>query len=92
MNQWCFKAQRYYKSVDCHVAYKWVYPTLNPYSKSVQRYKNVARLRQQALEAAREAGADYLLVSLVASIYCHNIPTSHIFVAQLLISLLFHCV
>ena len=35
----------------------------------VQRSKNKARLRQQALEAALTAGADYLLVSQICSHY-----------------------
>ena len=50
--------------MDCHTSFKWKYPTSNPYSKPVQRYKNIAWLRQEALETARIAGADYLLVRM----------------------------
>ena len=63
MGNWCAVVKRLYLSVDCYTSHVWLYPTRNPSSKPVQRYKNVARLRQQALEAAREAGADYLFVS-----------------------------
>ena len=60
-------SKTHYKSVDCHASYQWEYPTRNPFSMPVQRSKNKARLRQQALEAALTAGADYLLVSLTCS-------------------------
>ena len=63
MKHWCFKTRKVYKSVDCRASNKWEYPTSQPYSVSVQRSKKKARLRQEALEAALTAGADYLLVS-----------------------------
>ena len=63
LKHWCRRVRELYKSVDCHASYTWTYPTRDPYSTSVHRYKNKARLRQQALEAALTAGADYLLVS-----------------------------
>ena len=61
---WCYKVKSLYKSVDCHASNDWIYPTVQPYSQSVQRSKNKARLRQQALETARTAGADYMVVGL----------------------------
>ena len=63
VNRWCYMSRSQYKSVDCHGSFTWEYPTKKPYSTSVQRSKKKARLRQQALEAALTAGADYLLVS-----------------------------
>ena len=63
LQSWCRAVSELYKSVDCEASYRWTYPTKNPYSKSVHRSKNKARLRQQALEAALTASADYLLVS-----------------------------
>ena len=63
LKHWCRRVRELYKSVDCHASYTWTYPTRDPYSTSVHRSKNKARLRQQALEAALTAGADYLLVS-----------------------------
>ena len=67
VNIWCYKVKSLYKSVDCRASNDWMYPTVQPYSQSVQRSKNKARLRQQALEAALTAGADYLLVGLFTS-------------------------
>ena len=52
-------------SVDCHSSSEWIYPTRDPYEKPNQWYKHVAKLRQKALDTAREAGADYLLVRLI---------------------------
>ena len=65
VDEWCSMAQSQYKLIDCHVSFEWDYPTMNPYSKPTQHSNNKARLRQQALEAALAAGADYLLVSTI---------------------------
>ena len=63
IEEWCSAAKHVYTSVDCHSSSEWIYPTRDPYAMPEEHYLNVARLRQKALEAAREAEADYLLVS-----------------------------
>ncbi|CAI8006303.1 Procollagen galactosyltransferase 1 [Geodia barretti] len=81
LKHWCRRVRELYKSVDCHASYTWTYPTRDPYSTSVHRYKNKARLRQQALEAALTAGADYLL-SLDVDCFLLNPKTLHTLMAQ----------
>jgi collagen beta-1,O-galactosyltransferase len=59
--EWCYLIQSQYKSVDCHTSFEQKYSTRNLNSQPRENPKNKAQLRQQALEAALTAGADYLL-------------------------------
>ena len=63
VDQWCKAAETHYLSVDCHSSTEWLYPTRAPFGMPDARYRNVAILRQEALDTAREMGADYLFVS-----------------------------
>ncbi|CAI8006304.1 Procollagen galactosyltransferase 1 [Geodia barretti] len=81
LKHWCRRVRELYKSVDCHASDTWTYPTRDPYSTSINRSKNKARLRQQALEAALTARADYLL-SLDVDCFLVNPKTLHTLMAQ----------
>ena len=63
VNEWCSMVQSQYKSVDCHTSLNFdcEYPVTS--FTPTQHPKNKPMLKQQALEAALKAGADYLLVS-----------------------------
>lgn len=63
LDKWCSAAREIYLSVDCYSSEKRLYVVDHPYTMPNERYENVARLRQEALDTARDAKADYLLVS-----------------------------
>ena len=62
---WCSAARDVYSSVDCHLSEDIVYDLRYPPSDSDEQYQHAASVQQEALEAARQSGADYLFVSVI---------------------------
>ena len=62
LSEWAAGARHLYASVDLQISDEWLYPTGDPFAMPDERYEHIARLRQEGLDAARTASADYLLV------------------------------
>lgn len=63
LHEWSQNARHVYANVDFVSMDAWLYPVFDPFAMPEERYLHVAQLRQQGLDAARKAGADYLFVS-----------------------------
>ena len=63
LREWSQNAKHVYANVDFENMDAWLYPTFNPFAMPDERFLRVAQLRQEGLDAARKAGADYLFVS-----------------------------
>ena len=62
LTEWVQNAGHLYANVDLQISDKWLYSTEDPFAMPDERYEQITKLRQEGLEAARAADADYLLV------------------------------
>ena len=62
LTEWVERAKHLYHSVDLKISAEWLYDTEDSFEMPDERYKQIARLRQEGLVAARAANSDYLMV------------------------------
>ena len=63
LQEWSRNVQSLYANVDFYSTSEVSYVTSNPFDMPDERYTLIAQLRQKALDTARTANVDYLLVS-----------------------------
>lgn len=60
LQEWCAGVEPLYSNVDFESSAEWLYPDRDPFQWPDERYDHITKLRQQALDAARAGGHNYL--------------------------------
>ena len=68
LQEWCAGVEPLYSNVDFESSAEWLYPDRDPFQWPDERYDHITKLRQQALDAARAGGHNYLFVSCLCAV------------------------